>query len=104
MVKSVLLCAAMVLLPPGMTVFAIGGGDITFELKNADPVRFSHDFHLKIRGLKCSACHFARFAKGASYAMKKESITKRDFCGHCHNGLKGFSTDNEKNCTRCHSK
>ncbi len=102
--KRTLLCAVVLLLIAGPTAFAVGGGDITFELKNADPVHFSHDFHLKLRGLKCSACHFARFAKGASYAMKKESITKRDFCGHCHNGLKGFSTDNEKNCMRCHRK
>jgi c(7)-type cytochrome triheme protein len=81
-----------------------GGGDITFDVKGADPVHFSHDYHLKLRGLKCSACHFQKFAKGATYEMKKEDITKRGFCGHCHNGLKGFDLDSEKNCIRCHTK
>ncbi len=86
------------------TAAAIGGGDIVFPLKNADPVHFSHDYHAKVRGLKCAACHFNKFAKGTGYEMKKESITKRDFCSHCHNGMKGFDADSDKNCTRCHKK
>jgi hypothetical protein len=36
--------------------------------------------------------------------MKKEAITKRDFCEHCHNGMKGFDAGSSKNCTRCHKK
>jgi hypothetical protein len=36
--------------------------------------------------------------------MKKESITKRDFCEHCHNGMKGFDAGSAKNCSRCHKK
>jgi c(7)-type cytochrome triheme protein len=85
--------------------FSAGGGDITFTSKNADPVHFSHDFHLKLRGLKCMACHFQKFAKGgASFEMKKEELTKRTFCEHCHNGMKAFDVSNEKNCIRCHSK
>jgi c(7)-type cytochrome triheme protein len=85
-------------------VFAIGGGDITFTLKTADPVHFSHDYHMKTRGLKCVACHFQKFSKGQGYEMKKETITKRDFCEHCHNGMKGFDVSLSKNCTRCHNK
>ncbi len=83
---------------------AAGGGDITFELQKADPVHFSHDYHLKLRGLKCTACHFSKFAKGASYEMKKETMTKRDFCEHCHNGMKGFDAASPNNCVRCHTK
>lgn len=86
------------------TLFAAGGGDITFNPPTTDPVLFSHDHHLKLRGLKCAACHFNKFAKGASYEMKKELITKRGFCMHCHNGMKGFDVDSAKNCTRCHKK
>ena len=102
--RTIVLIASLLILVPASTAFSAGGGDITFEVKGADPVHFSHDFHLKLRGLKCSACHFQKFAKGASYEMKKESITKRGFCVHCHNGLKGFDLDSEKNCIRCHSK
>lgn len=86
------------------TVLAVGGGDIVFPLKNADPVHFSHDHHAKARGLKCAACHFNKFAKGTGYEMKKETITKRDFCVHCHNGMKGFDAAAERNCMRCHRK
>jgi hypothetical protein len=31
-------------------------------------------------------------------------LNKRDFCGHCHNGMKGFNLESEKNCSRCHHK
>ena len=80
-------------------------GDITFKLKKADPVVFSHDYHTKNRCIRCAACHFQTFAAtGNSFQMKKEKLTKQDFCEHCHNGMKGFDARGEKNCTRCHKK
>ncbi len=80
-------------------------GDITFNLKKADHVIFSHDYHTKNRGVKCAACHFQTFAaSGNSFQMKKEKLTKQDFCEHCHNGMKAFDAKGEKNCTRCHKK
>jgi c(7)-type cytochrome triheme protein len=87
-----------------VSVLAAGGGDITFTLTKADPVHFSHDYHLKLRGLKCAACHFQKFSKGATYEMNKEAITKQDFCVHCHNGMKAFDAGSAKNCARCHAK
>ncbi|MDA8098692.1 MAG: hypothetical protein M0042_03620 [Nitrospiraceae bacterium] len=101
---AILVLVSVVIVLGTGTVFAMGGGDITFKLKNADNVIFSHDYHLKLRGLKCAACHFQKFAKGQGYEMKKESITKRDFCEHCHNGMKGFDVSNVNNCVRCHKK
>jgi c(7)-type cytochrome triheme protein len=86
------------------TASAIGGGDIEFKPAGTDPVLFSHDYHSKTRGLKCAACHFKKFSKGQGYEMKKETITKRDFCSHCHNGMKSFDAASGKNCTRCHKK
>lgn len=80
-------------------------GNILFTPKNADPVMFSHDYHIKTRGVKCAACHFRTFANSANgFDMKKEKLTKRDFCEHCHNGLKGFDATSEKNCGKCHKK
>ena len=80
-------------------------GDIVFTLKTADTVVFSHDFHTKTRGITCAACHFRTFQEdGASFHMKKEKLNKRDFCGHCHNGMKSFDLQSEKNCARCHKK
>ncbi len=102
---SVLALAVMVLVLHLTNALAAGGGDIVFAPPNADPVRFSHDFHLKQRGLKCAACHFRQFAKAsAGYEMKKDTITKDGFCVHCHNGMKAFDLSSDKNCTRCHKK
>lgn len=79
-------------------------GDITFKLKKADPVVFSHDYH-KSKGIKCAACHFQTFAEsGNSFQMKKEKLTKQDFCVHCHNGMKSFDVNGKNNCTKCHKK
>jgi len=102
--NTVLLLAIIPLLCSAGTILAAGGGDIAFNLTKADPVRFSHDYHLKLRGLKCAACHFNKFSKGSGYEMKKESITKRDFCEHCHNGMKAFDAAGTNNCARCHKK
>jgi c(7)-type cytochrome triheme protein len=102
--KAILVAVLLLLIASSVTVLAVGGGDITFTLQKADPVHFSHDYHMKARGLKCVACHFQKFSKGQGYEMKKETITKRDFCEHCHNGMKGFDASGTKNCMRCHIK
>ncbi len=81
------------------------GGDIKFDSQKAGAVHFSHDYHTRLRGLRCMACHFRMFEEaGGSYKMKKEKITKRDFCEYCHNGMKGFDAQEAKNCIRCHKK
>lgn len=86
-------------------LIAAGGGDITFTPPNVDPVLFSHDTHTKFRGVRCMACHFEQFSAGKNgYSIKKEKLSKRDFCGHCHNGLKAFDDESAKNCVRCHRK
>jgi c(7)-type cytochrome triheme protein len=102
--NALLLNTILFLLAAASTASAVGGGDIEFKPVGVDPVQFSHDFHSKARGLKCAACHFQKFSKGQGYEMKKESITKRDFCSHCHNGMKSFDAASGKNCTRCHKR
>ncbi len=102
--SSILFLVISTLLLPVPAALAAGGGDILFTPPNVDPVTFSHDYHLKLRGLRCAACHFQKFAKGAGYEMKRETITKNGFCEHCHNGMKAFDVASEKNCTRCHKK
>lgn len=81
------------------------GGDITFTPRNLDPVVFSHEHHTKSRGVKCMACHFDKFAVGSGgFKISQEKLNKRDFCGHCHNGLKAFDMGAQTNCARCHKK
>ncbi len=104
MQNAILILVMGLVFLPFPAALAAGGGDIVFTPQNIEPVHFSHDYHLHVRGLKCGACHFQKFAKGAGYEMHKEKITKDGFCGHCHNGLKAFDLASSKNCTRCHKK
>jgi len=95
----------IVFLLSAASAYALEGKDITFTPANAAPVVFSHNFHTKMRGVKCAACHFQSFSvSGNSFQMKKEKMTKRDFCEHCHNGMKSFDANAQKNCSRCHKK
>lgn len=83
---------------------AVGGGDILFPLQHETNVLFSHDYHTTVRGVRCAACHFQKFAKGTGYEMRKEQLTKLGFCAHCHNGMKGFDVDSPANCIKCHKR
>jgi len=81
----------------------VGGGDIKFTPKNANPVTFSHETHVREKGIKCTGCHYQIFqmAQG-SYKMDMSKLTKGDFCGKCHNGQKSFDVKGADNCTKCH--
>jgi c(7)-type cytochrome triheme protein len=81
----------------------VGGGDLTFTPKDAAPVHFSHELHVSVKGVKCSACHYHLFQMSrGSYKMDMSKITKGDFCGKCHNGQKSFDVKDKANCVRCH--
>ncbi|HXY53678.1 MAG TPA: cytochrome c3 family protein [Nitrospirota bacterium] len=105
MKKSVTLIALLCLVLSGGTAVAAvpGGGDLSFTPANAKPVIFSHDLHVNIKDLKCSACHNHTFqmAKDSS-KMDMSKINKGQFCGHCHNGEKAFDVKDKANCGRCH--
>ncbi len=102
--KTVLmLIAAFCLLLPAGTAVASGGGDLTFRAGTAQPVTFSHDQHVNIKSLKCSACHNHTFqmSKGSD-KMDMSKINKGQFCGHCHNGERSFDVKDKASCGRCH--
>ena len=102
--KTILCFMLMFCLCPLSAIAVIGGGDITFKPAGTDPVVFSHDYHMKNRGIKCSACHFKTFAAEGEYKINKEKLNKQDFCQHCHNGMKSFDVTSAGNCKRCHKK
>jgi c(7)-type cytochrome triheme protein len=81
----------------------VGGGDLSFNPKGASSVIFSHEVHVKSKGLKCTGCHYQVFqmTKG-SYKMDMSKLTKGDFCGKCHNGQKSFDVKETGNCQKCH--
>ncbi len=80
-----------------------GGGDLTFKPQNAKPVTFSHEEHVNVKELKCSACHNHTFQMSKNEdKMDMAKMTKGLFCGHCHNGTKAFDVKDKANCGRCH--
>jgi len=95
-------CLALAL-PFAALAQKVGGGDIKFTPKNVGPVNFSHESHVKNKGIKCTGCHYQIFqmAQG-SYKMDMSKITKGDFCGKCHNGQKSFDVKGTDNCAKCH--
>ena len=99
----VLLVALCLAVPGSVLAQKVGGGDLTFKPANASPVVFSHEIHVKSKGIKCTACHYQIFqmSKGSN-KIDMSKITKGDFCGNCHNGQKSFDVKDPKNCGRCH--
>ena len=91
------------ILPYAALAQKVGGGDIKFTPKNASPVTFSHESHVKGKGIKCTGCHYQIFqmAQG-SYKMDMSKLTKGDFCGKCHNGQKSFDVNAAEICAKCH--
>lgn len=97
------LLAVFLLVPHMAFAEKVGGGNITFNPKNASQVVFSHETHVNDKGLKCTGCHYAIFQmQQGSYKMDMSKLTKGQFCGKCHNGQKSFDVKDTKNCSKCH--
>jgi c(7)-type cytochrome triheme protein len=81
----------------------VGGGDVTFEVKSAGNVAFSHEIHVVGGGIQCTNCHDALFiTKEKHAAVTMAQMQKGKSCGACHNGKKAF--DVKTNCNNCHKK
>jgi c(7)-type cytochrome triheme protein len=92
---------AACLLVTSATGGSVGGGDITFSVKGAGNVVYSHELHLTKAGQKCSNCHYTIFkmAKLQQQATMADMQNGRS-CGACHNGKKAFTV--KANCANCH--
>jgi c(7)-type cytochrome triheme protein len=89
----------------------VGGGDIKFTPKGAEPVTFSHETHVTQQKLKCTDCHTKIFKmKKEDLKMTKEAHGQDKNCGVCHNGKtefngkKVFSQGSDADCAKCHKK
>lgn len=104
MKKALVVCIVLGLMAPlAALAQKVGGGDLTFSPKGTSPVVFSHEKHVRDKGLKCTGCHYQVFQMSqGSYKMDMSKITKGDFCGKCHNGQKSFDVKDTKNCAKCH--
>jgi c(7)-type cytochrome triheme protein len=76
--------------------------DIQFTFKNADPVVFSHDFHLKKYNDNCKICHNAIFNLKERRRFTMAEMEKTRSCGACHTGVKAFSVSDSDSCRKCH--
>ena len=83
----------------------VGGGEIKFTPKGADPVLFSHETHVSKHKAKCTDCHTKIFPmKKQDLKMTKEAHGQDKHCGVCHNGKKAFTQTAEADCAKCHKK
>jgi c(7)-type cytochrome triheme protein len=82
--------------------FAKETRDIRFHFKNAEPVVFSHDFHLTKYNNNCKVCHNVIFNIREKRRFTMAEMEKTRSCGACHTGVKAFSVTDEKSCIRCH--
>jgi len=81
----------------------VGGGDVTFPVKDAGDVLFSHDGHVRGAGLMCTNCHDALYiTTGKSVAATMADMRKGKSCGVCHDGKKAFGVGAD--CQKCHMK
>ncbi len=105
MKKIIMILFALYLLPLSAHAqpVSVGGGDVTYKPKGAAPVTFSHKSHVKVKDLKCSACHYHVFQMATeACTMDMSKLKKGEFCGKCHNGKKSFDVKDAKNCAKCH--
>jgi c(7)-type cytochrome triheme protein len=100
--NSILLSAIALVFLTAFTVGAAEYKDVTFNFKNAGPVVFSHELHLKKYNNKCKICHNAIFNLNDRRHYSMADMEKTRSCGACHTGVNAFSVKNEKECIRCH--
>jgi c(7)-type cytochrome triheme protein len=73
-------------------------GPITYKIKDAAPVSFSHDFHTQV--FACDSCHTKLWPmKRGAKKMTMDSLYQGKYCGSCHNGKDAFESTE---CDKCH--
>lgn len=79
----------------------VGGGEITFKMKDAGDVVFSHESHVGVHFLACTDCHTVPFTtRGQHIPVSMDQMAQGLSCGACHDGTRAFSV--RENCQICH--
>lgn len=103
MLKQILLLVVSLFMLSAVSADAAETKDIQFKFKNANPVVFSHEIHLKKYNNNCRMCHDAIFSLRNKKHYTMAEMEKTKSCGACHSGVRAFSVASEKDCSRCHS-
>jgi len=74
--------------------------NVTFKMKGATEVTFSHDAHVSKAGLSCRSCHDGKIISGKEGKVTMAQMEKGKTCGACHNGKMAFTVAG--NCGDCH--
>jgi c(7)-type cytochrome triheme protein len=74
--------------------------NVTYRMKGATDVVFSHSLHIDKSGGKCRSCHNGKVITGRDKNVKMSEMENGRTCGACHNGKGAFTVAG--NCTRCH--
>jgi c(7)-type cytochrome triheme protein len=74
--------------------------DVTYKVKSAGNVQFSHATHLTKTAGSCKSCHNGKVIPANLKPVKMTEMEKGRTCGACHNGKKAFTVAG--NCDRCH--
>ena len=102
MLKRIILLTVAPVLFFAIVASAAETKDIYFTFKHADPVVFSHEFHLNKYDNKCKVCHDAIFNLRNRRHFTMAEMEKTKSCGACHSGVKAFSVAKDKDCAKCH--
>lgn len=96
--RTILILAALAAAVPVAAV--VGGGDITFDVKDADKATFSHEAHVVGAKLGCRDCHPKLYLDTArSKRVTMSQMEKGRSCGACHDGKRAAGLDD---CSSCH--
>lgn len=72
--------------------------EITYQIKETGPTRFSHTEHLSVA--QCGACHPKLYSPNRkNRRVGMAAMTGGKSCGACHNAKEAFSV---KECAKCH--
>src|SRR6266542_1300875 len=100
--RRLLMIAVISALLSPVLVCATETKDIQFQFTSAEPVVFSHDFHLKKYSDNCKICHNAIFNLKERRHFTMADMEKTKSCGACHTGVKAFSVADDGSCRKCH--
>ncbi len=73
---------------------------VTYKIKGASEVAFSHDAHVSKAGLSCRNCHDGKVITGKDGKVTMAQMEKGKTCGACHDGKMAFTVAG--NCGNCH--
>ncbi len=74
--------------------------NISYKVKGATEVIFSHEAHLAKGKISCRNCHNDRVITGKERSVTMAQMEKGKTCGACHNGKMAFTV--ASNCGNCH--